>query len=96
MIPFFELQAQYLSIRPELDEVVTRVLESGQYVLGESVQAFEDAFAAYCGARYTVAVNSGISALHLAFVAAGVGPGERETKTDATVCYGRRTTGSRP
>ena len=53
-----------------------RPFESGQYVLGDEVAAFEREFAAYSGGRYGVAVNSGTSALHLALLAAGVGPGD--------------------
>ena len=52
---------------------MSRVLESGSYVLGQSVEAFEQEFAAYCGTRHAVAVNSGTSALHLALLAAGIG-----------------------
>ncbi len=52
------------------------MLESGQYVLGEEVAAFEREFAAFCGAAHGVALNSGTSALHLALLAAGVGPGD--------------------
>ena len=76
MIPLVDLRAQYHSIHEEIDEAVARVLESGQFILGEEVAAFEDAFAAYCGARHGVAVNSGTSALYLALLAAGVGPGD--------------------
>jgi dTDP-4-amino-4,6-dideoxygalactose transaminase len=52
------------------------VLDSGQFVLGDEVVAFEREFAAYCGAADAVAVNSGTSALHLALLAAGIGPGD--------------------
>jgi dTDP-4-amino-4,6-dideoxygalactose transaminase len=45
-------------------------------VLGEEVAAFEEEFAAYSGARYGIAVNSGTSALHLALLAARIGPGD--------------------
>jgi dTDP-4-amino-4,6-dideoxygalactose transaminase len=51
-------------------------LESGQFVLGPEVAAFEQEFAAYCGAAECIALNSGTSALHLALLAAGVGPGD--------------------
>jgi dTDP-4-amino-4,6-dideoxygalactose transaminase len=60
------------------------VLESGQYVLGPEVEAFEQEFASYCGARHAVAVNSGTSALHLAFLAAGIGPGAEVVTTPLT------------
>lgn len=76
MIPFLDLKAQYGAIGTELKSAVVDVLESGQYVLGEKVEAFEAAFAIYCGTDYAVAVNTGTSALHLALIAAGVGPGD--------------------
>jgi dTDP-4-amino-4,6-dideoxygalactose transaminase len=76
MIPFVDLKAQYSSIKDEIDEAVLRVLGSGQYVLGKEVATFEERFAAYCSTQHAVAVNSGTSALHLALLAAGVGPGD--------------------
>ncbi len=76
MIPFLDLKAQYQGIRQEVTAAVHEVLESGQFVLGEAVAAFEREFAAYCGVAHAVAVNSGTSALHLALLAAGVRPGD--------------------
>lgn len=75
-IPFVDLKAQYHSIKPEIDEAVMRVLESAQFVLGPEVAAFEKDFAAFCGVENALGVNSGTSALHLALLAAGVGPGD--------------------
>jgi len=75
MMPFLDLKAQYVSIKDELDAAVLKVLASGAYVLGDEVAAFEDEFAAYCGVKHAIAVNTGTSALHLALLAAGVGPG---------------------
>ena len=71
-VPFLDLKTQFRAIGPELQSAVSRVLESGSYVLGQSVEAFEKEFAAYCGTRHAVAVNSGTSALHLALLAAGI------------------------
>ena len=76
MIPFLDLKSQYHSIKQEIDEAIARVLESTQFVLGNEVAAFEEEFARYCHARHGVAVNSGTSALHLALLAAGIGPGD--------------------
>lgn len=76
MIPYVDLQAQYRSIKPEIDAAIGRVLDSGQFVLGEEVAAFEREFAAFCGAGEAIGVNSGTSALHLALLAAGIGPGD--------------------
>jgi dTDP-4-amino-4,6-dideoxygalactose transaminase len=75
-VPFLDLKAQYHSIKPEIDAAIARILETSQFVLGEEVAGFEREFAAYCGAAHGVAVNSGTSALHLAFLAAGIGPGD--------------------
>jgi dTDP-4-amino-4,6-dideoxygalactose transaminase len=76
MIPYLDLKAQYRSIKNDIDRAVARVLDSTQFVLGPEVAAFEEEFAASCGAQHGVAVNSGTSALHLALLAAGVGPGD--------------------
>ena len=75
-VPFLDLKAQYRSIKTEIDAAVLGVLESAQFVLGDEVSAFEREFAAYCGAAQGIAVNTGTSALHLALLAAGVGPGD--------------------
>ena len=72
-VPSLDLKAQYRSIKPEIDAGIARVLDSGQFVLGSEVAAFEQEFAAYCGARECIALNSGTSALHLALLAAGIG-----------------------
>lgn len=76
MIPFLDLKAQYRQIKPEVDAAVARVIESTQFVLGPDVAAFEERFGSYCNAKYCRAVNSGTSALHLALLASGVGPGD--------------------
>jgi dTDP-4-amino-4,6-dideoxygalactose transaminase len=76
VIPFVDLKAQYRSIKPEIDAAVLRVLDSAQFILGDEVTAFEREFAACSGAAECVAMNTGTSALHLALLAAGVGPGD--------------------
>jgi len=75
-VPFLDLKAQYRSIKPEIDAAIQQVLDSTQFVLGDEVAAFEREFAEYGGARHGIAVNSGTSALHLAMLAAGIGPGD--------------------
>jgi len=75
-VPFLDLKSQYHAIKPEIDAAVAKILESSQFVLGEEVAGFEREFAAYSGAAQGIAVNSGTSALHLALLAAGVGPGD--------------------
>jgi dTDP-4-amino-4,6-dideoxygalactose transaminase len=76
VIPFIDLRAQYREIQEEAEEAVARVLADAAYVLGSEVESFESEFAGYCGAAHGVAVNSGTSALHLALLAAGIGPGD--------------------
>jgi dTDP-4-amino-4,6-dideoxygalactose transaminase len=75
-VPYLDLKAQYQSIKQEIDEAVARVLDSCQFVLGPEVAEFEKEFSAYCGTTDCIALNSGTSALHLALLAAGVGPGD--------------------
>ena len=76
MIPLVDLKAQYESIKREIDGAIAEVLASCQFVLGPKVEAFEADFADYCQSRFAFGVNSGTSALHLALLAAGVGPGD--------------------
>jgi len=75
-VPYLDLKAQYQSIKPEIDAAIARVLDSCQFVLGAEVASFEKDFASYCGAAECIALNSGTSALHLALLAAGIGPGD--------------------
>jgi dTDP-4-amino-4,6-dideoxygalactose transaminase len=74
-VPFLDLKAQFASIRAEVDAAVKSVLDSGQFILGEEVAAFEREFAAFCGVRHCISVDSGISALEMPLRAWGVGPG---------------------
>ena len=69
-------RAQYESHRAEIDEAIRRVLESGRYILGDEVIAFECEFADYVGVRNAIGVGSGTEALHLALAACGVGVGD--------------------
>ena len=76
VIPFLDLKIQYKEIKEKIDSAINDVIESTQFVLGPEVAAFEERFAAYCDRKYCIAVNSGTSALHLALLAAGIGPGD--------------------
>jgi dTDP-4-amino-4,6-dideoxygalactose transaminase len=76
MIPFVDLQAQYRSIKREVDEAIARVVESAAFVLGREVEAFESAFADYLGARFCVGVSNGTAAIQLAVTACGIGAGD--------------------
>jgi dTDP-4-amino-4,6-dideoxygalactose transaminase len=75
-IPMVDLKRQYASIKPELDEAIRRVIESGYYMNGPEVTAFEREFAAYCGAEHGIAVGSGTAALNLTLRALGIGAGD--------------------
>jgi dTDP-4-amino-4,6-dideoxygalactose transaminase len=84
MIPYLDLKAQYRSVATELEPAVLEVLRSCEYVLGAAVKKFEEEFATYCGAEHAIALNSGTSALHLALLALGIGPGDEVITTPMT------------
>lgn len=75
-IPFLDLKAAYQELKDELDACVQRVISSGWYILGEELEAFESAFAAYCGTKYCVGVGNGLDALHLVLRAYDIGHGD--------------------
>jgi dTDP-4-amino-4,6-dideoxygalactose transaminase len=76
MIPFVDLKAQYRSVKEDVNAAIQRVLDSCEFTLGSEVKAFEEEFASYCHSTHGIAVNTGTSALHMALLAAGVGPGD--------------------
>src|SRR5216117_3917603 len=73
---FNDVRLQYLALRDEIDSAIGQVLRAGRYILGPSVQAFEDEFARYCRVAIGVAVASGTDALSIALRALGIGPGD--------------------
>ncbi|MBC7343529.1 MAG: DegT/DnrJ/EryC1/StrS family aminotransferase [Clostridia bacterium] len=75
-VPFLDLKSAYLELKDELDSAYQRVMESGWYILGSEVDAFEREFAAYCGVKHCIGVGNGLDALHLTLRAAGIGPGD--------------------
>ena len=75
-IPMVDTVAEYRAFKDEIDAAFARVMSSGRFVLGPEGEAFEREIAAYTGAKHAVGVNSGTDALHLALVAAGIGPGD--------------------
>jgi len=75
-VPFVNLKKQYSSIKAEVDASIARVLDSGNFILGGEVEAFEKEFASYCGAKHAVCVSSGTEALYLSLLAAGVKRGD--------------------
>ncbi len=84
MIPFVDLKAQYASIKTEIDTAIESVFETCEFSLGPIVEALEREFAAYCYSDNAIAVNSGTSALHLALLAGGIGPGDEVITTAFT------------
>lgn len=85
MVPFLDLKAQYAQIKDEVQAAILKVVDSGAYVgAGPEGKPFEAEFAAYCGAKDAAGVNSGTTALHLALLAAGIGPGDEVITVAAT------------
>ncbi len=75
LVPFGNLQRHYQVIRAEVDAAVQRTLESGWYILGREVTAFEEEFARFCGVRYAVGAGNGTEAIQLALAALNLEPG---------------------
>lgn len=77
-IPFFDLRELHAAdgMQEEIDAAVLRVSRSGRYVLGHELEAFEEAWAAYCETTHCIATGSGFTALELTLRALGVGPGD--------------------
>jgi len=75
-IPFLDMSSPYQELKDELDQAYFRVMNSGWYILGSEVEAFESEFSRYCGVRYCVGVGNGLEALHLILRAYGIGEGD--------------------
>ena len=75
-VPMLDLRAEYISMKEEIDGAVQRVIESGTFVMGPELEAFEQQFAGYIGAKYAIGVGSGTAALHLALLAIEISPGD--------------------
>jgi dTDP-3-amino-3,4,6-trideoxy-alpha-D-glucose transaminase len=75
-VPLFDTSTPLAPLRPRLLEVMTQVVDEGRYILGPNVAAFEQEFAAYCGATHGIGVGNGTDALTIALRAMGVGPGD--------------------
>ena len=75
-IPFLDLKVQYRQIEVELKPILEEIMASGAFIGGAPVAAFEEEFAAFCGARHCVGLNSGTDALRFALMAVGVQPGD--------------------
>jgi len=83
-IPYLDLRAQIQPLRAELDAAVARTIDHCSFCLGPDVAQFEKDFAKFCGAEHCVAFNSGTSALHIAMLLLGVGPGDEVVTTPYT------------
>ncbi|MCK4233424.1 DegT/DnrJ/EryC1/StrS aminotransferase family protein, partial [candidate division WOR-3 bacterium] len=98
-VPFFDLKRQYENIKDKIGYAVSRVLESGWFVAGPSVQKFEEAFAKYCGVKHAIGVTSGTTAVYLALKVVGIGS-EDEVITTAYTFFATaeaiNLTGARP
>src|SRR5206468_9082479 len=81
---YFDLTAQYASLRADITAAIDDVCGKTAFILGEQVEQFEHAFAEYCEVKHCVALNSGTSALHLALLAAGIGAGDEVITTSNT------------
>ncbi len=75
-VRFLELKPLHAKIRNELHAASQRVIDSGWYILGPEVEAFEDEFSAFCQSDYAIGVGSGLNALTLALKAVGVESGD--------------------
>jgi dTDP-4-amino-4,6-dideoxygalactose transaminase len=83
-VPLLDIAAENRALRDEILEAMQAVIAEAQFILGPAVERFEEAFARYLGVPHCVAVNSGTSALHLALLACGVGPGDEVVTTPHT------------
>jgi len=83
-IKFNDFHKQYKSHQKEFDRAIQGVLDSGWYILGNRVAAFEKKFARYIGTRYAVGVANGMEALQIALLALNIGPGDEVITTSHT------------
>jgi len=75
-VPFLELKPAYLELKDELDAAYHRVMDSGWYLLGRELEAFESEYAQYCGVRHCLGVGNGLDAIHLILRGYDIGPGD--------------------
>ncbi len=75
-VPLFDTASPLAPLRPRIMEAITAVVDDGRYILGPNVAAFEEEFAAACGAGHAIGVGNGTDALTIALRALGVGPGD--------------------
>ena len=75
-VPWIDLSIQHRTLRPEINQAINDILDRCDFILGQDVGKFEEEFAAYCGTKYAVGVDSGVSAIELSLRALGVGSGD--------------------
>ena len=75
-VPFLDLGRLHATIRERLDAAYQRVVDSGQFIMGAELEAFEAEFADYCGVKHCIGVGNGLEAIHLLLRAYGIGPGD--------------------
>ena len=83
-VPYLDLRAQLKPLRAEIDAAIARTLDNCSFCLGPDVVQFEKDFTAFCGAQHALGFNSGTSALHVAMLLLGVGPGDEVITTPYT------------
>lgn len=83
-VPFFDMTSELALVRPEIDAAIARVLDSGTFIGGPEVVAFERELAAHVGAAHAIGVSSGTDALLATFMALGIGPGDEVVTTPLT------------
>lgn len=83
-IPFIDLKAQYLALKPSIDARIQRVLDHGQYIMGPEVRELEEQLQAYTGALQCITVASGTEALLISLMAIGIKPGDEIITTPFT------------
>lgn len=83
-IPFIDLKAQYVALKPSVDSRIQKVLDHGQYIMGPEVKELEAALESYTQAKHCITVSSGTEALLIALMALGVGPGDEVITTSFT------------
>ncbi|MCC5835632.1 MAG: DegT/DnrJ/EryC1/StrS family aminotransferase [Opitutales bacterium] len=75
-VPLLDIQRQHAPLAPEFNEAFNRILESGAFILGKEVQAFEASMAEYIGVKHAIGVSSGTDALLVALMALDIGQGD--------------------
>ena len=98
-IPFVDLSIQYDAIKGQIDYAINKVLNKGEFILGEDLKTFEKSFAIYCNTKFCIGVSSGTQALHLALKAMGISKGDEvitSANTYVSTAFAISYTGAKP